>query len=198
MKNCQLHLFTTLHSRNTNIFSEKVIILGDFEIEVENKVMKSFLQKHTFYNIMKQNTCFKGDGGSCIDLLITNSKFSFMKTNSFETGLSDHHHMIYTILKTKFEKFKPKKSIYCNFKQYDSDQFKLDIFNSMSAMRAYAAYKNSFVSILDNHFSKKAKNLRGNQKPHFNKNLRKQIMIRSCIKNKANKSENPSDIVKFK
>ena len=136
MKNCQLHLFTTLHSRNTNIFSEKVIILGDFEIEVENKVMKSFLQKHTFYNIMKQNTCFKGDGGSCIDLLITNSKFSFMKANSFETGLSDHHHMIYTILKTKFEKFKPKKSIYRNFIQYHSDQFKLGIFNSMSAMRA--------------------------------------------------------------
>ena len=121
-----------------------------------------------------------------------------MKANSFETGLSGHHHMIYTILKTKFEKFKPKKSIYCNFKQHDSDQFKLDIFNSMSAMRAYAAYKNSFVSILDNHFSKKAKNLRGNQKPHFNKNLRKQIMIRLSLKNKANKSKNPSDIVKFK
>ena len=49
---------------------------------------------------MKQNTCFKGDGGSYIDLLITNSKFSFMKSNSFEIGLSDHHGMIYTILKT--------------------------------------------------------------------------------------------------
>ena len=160
--------------------------------------MKSFLQKHTFYNIMKQNTCFKGDGGSCIDLLITNSKFSFMKTNSFETGLSDHHHMIYTILKTKFEKFKPKKSIYCNFKQYDSDQFKLDIFNSMSAMRAHAAYKNNFVSIVDKHSPNITNILRGSQKPHFNKNLRKQIMIRSCLKNKANKPENPSNIVKFK
>ena len=40
--------------------------------------------------MMKQRTCFKGDGGSCIDLLITKSKFSFMKTNTFETGLSDH------------------------------------------------------------------------------------------------------------
>ena len=30
---------------------------------------------------MKQNTCFKGDGGLCIDLLIANSKFSFMKKN---------------------------------------------------------------------------------------------------------------------
>ena len=121
-----------------------------------------------------------------------------MKANSFETGLSGHHHMIYTILKTKFEKFKPKKSIYRNFKQYDSDQFKLNIFISMSAMGAYAAYKNSFVSILDNHSSMKTKNLRGNQKPHFNKNLRKQIMIRSCLKNKVNESENSSDTVKFK
>ena len=70
-----------------------------------------------FYNMMKQNTCFKYDGGSSIDLLITNSKFLFLKRNFFATGLSDHHYMIYTILKTKFEKFEPKKLIYRNFKQ---------------------------------------------------------------------------------
>ena len=90
--------------------------------------------------MMKQNTCLKGDGGSFIDLLITNYKFSFMKTNSFETGLSHNNHMIYTIYKTKFEKFKSKKPIYRNFKQYDNDQFKLDVFNSMSAMRTHAAF----------------------------------------------------------
>ena len=39
---------------------------------------------------MKRNRCFKGVGGSCIDLLITNSKFSFMKANVFETVLTDH------------------------------------------------------------------------------------------------------------
>ena len=56
---------------------EQVVILGDFNIEAENEVMKDFLQEHTFYNMMKQNICFKSDGVSCIDLLITNSKFSF-------------------------------------------------------------------------------------------------------------------------
>ena len=40
---------------------EKVIVLGDFNIEAENKVMKDFLQEHRFYNMMKQNTCFKGE-----------------------------------------------------------------------------------------------------------------------------------------
>ena len=54
---------------------EKVIILGNFNIDAENKVKKYFLQEHKFYHIMKHNTYFQGDGGSCIDLLITNSKF---------------------------------------------------------------------------------------------------------------------------
>ena len=101
-----------------------------------------------------------------------------MKTNSFETSLSDHHHMTHAIFKTKFKKFEPKKSIYRNFIQYDSDQFKLDIFNSMFAMRFHAAFENSFLSILDKHAPKKTKTLKWSQKPHFNENLWKQIMIR--------------------
>ena len=64
-----------------------------------------------------------------------------MKANSFETALSDDHHMIHTFLKTKFEKFQPKKLIYCNFKQFDIDEFKLGICNSMSAMRTQQPLK---------------------------------------------------------
>ena len=103
-----------------------------------------------------------------------------------KTGFSDHH-MINAILKTKFEKFEPKKSIYCNFKQYDSEQFKLDLCDSMFPVRTHAAFEKKFNSILGKHAAKKTKILRVNQKPYFNKNLRKQIMIRSRLRNKANK-----------
>ena len=68
----------------------------------------------------------------------TNYKFEIFWNFS---GLSDHHHKIYTILKTKSEKFKPKKITYRYFKQYGSDEFKLDIFNSMSAMRTHKPLK---------------------------------------------------------
>ena len=78
---------------------------------------------------MKQNTCFKGNIGSCFDLLITNSKLSSMKTNSFDTGLSDYHHMTYIILKTKSEKSETKKKIYLHFKNFNIEQFKSDIGN---------------------------------------------------------------------
>ena len=52
---------------------------------------------------MKQNTFFKSNGGPCLHLLIINSKCSFMKIISFETSLSDHHHIIHAIFKTKLE-----------------------------------------------------------------------------------------------
>ena len=48
----------------------------------------------------------------------------------------------------------------------------------MSAVRTHAAFENNFVSILDKNAPKKTKILRGNQKPHPNMNLRKQILIR--------------------
>ena len=57
--------------------------------------------------------------------------------------------MIYIILKTKFKKFEPKKLIYRNLKQCDSDQFNLDLCNVTSTMRTHAAFKNFFFSILD-------------------------------------------------
>ena len=65
-------------------------------------------------------------------------------------------------------------------------------------MRTHVAFENNFVSISDKHAPKKTNILQGNQKPYFNKNLRKQIMITSRLKHKANKSKNPSGIVKFK
>ena len=68
----------------------------------------------------------------------------------------------------------------------------------MFAVRTHVAFENNFVSILDKGTPNKTKILWGNQRPHFHKNLRKKIMIRSRLKNKANKSKNPIDLAKFK
>ena len=104
--------------------------------------------------MMKQNTCFKSDGDSCH--LFTNYKFeiSIYENKFLKNIMSDHRHMIFTILKTKFEKFEPKKSVYLNFKKH-SDQFKLDFFNSISAMSTHAAFENNLASISDEHAPKK-------------------------------------------
>ena len=53
-----------------------------------------------------------------IDLNLTNNKFSFKNTQSFETGLNDHYHMVYTFLKTSFQKSEPKQFICRDFKNF--------------------------------------------------------------------------------
>ena len=63
------------------------------------------------YSIIKGHTCFKGKD-SLIDLILTNGKFSFKNTQSYETGPNDHHHMVYTMLKSTFQKSEPKQLIY--------------------------------------------------------------------------------------
>ena len=43
--------------------------------------------------------------------------------------------------------------------------------------------------VINKHAPKKTIILRGNQKPHFNKNLHKQIITKSRLKNKTNRSK---------
>ena len=80
---------------------DNYIILGDY-MEPSDSIWKTFMQSHNLFNLIKSNTCFIGSG-SCRDLIFTNRKFGFKNSSIFETGLSDHHHLICSMLKTTFE-----------------------------------------------------------------------------------------------
>ena len=70
--------------------------------------------------------CFKGTC-SCIDLMLTNRKYSFKITFSYETRLSDHHHLIYSVLKTTFKCEESKKLIYRNYSSFSLKDFRSDL-----------------------------------------------------------------------
>ena len=74
------------------------IFLGDFNIELNSPILASFMQSLNLFDIIKSNTCFKGSFTS-IDLILTSRKHCFKHFFTFETGLSDHHHMIYSMVK---------------------------------------------------------------------------------------------------
>ena len=54
------------------------------------------------------------------------------------------------------------------------------------------------METLSKHAPKKTKIFRGNHKPHIHKILRKAIMNRSQLINKANKTKDPKVILKYK
>ena len=66
-------------------------------------------------NLIKGPTYFKLANGSTIDLFLTTNKYKFQKTNSFETGISDHDRLIATVLKTTYERFPPKLLTYRSY-----------------------------------------------------------------------------------
>ena len=62
----------------------------------------------------------------------------------------------------------------------------------------FPSFENNFVNLLNQQAPKKSKVFCGNQKPHLNKSLRAAIMKRSRLKNKADKSQLPADLFKYK
>ena len=55
---------------------------------------------------------------SCIDLFLTNSLKSLEKCLTLETGMSDFHKLIITILKVKTDKSPPRITKYRDYKNF--------------------------------------------------------------------------------
>ena len=64
--------------------------------------------------------------------------------------------------------------------------------------KKYGIFEKTFEYAWNAHAPKKTKFLHGNQKPHVDKNLRKAIMKRSQLKNKANRTKKLEDITRYK
>ena len=79
------------------------------------------------------NACFKNPNNpSCIDLFLTNTIRSFQETQVFETGLSDFHKLVVTVLKSTFPKSPPKIITYRSYKNFSNDLFRNDLNSLLS------------------------------------------------------------------
>ena len=84
---------------------DNVVILGDFNCEMTEEVMEEFCSLYNLKTLIKTPTCFKSiKNPSCIDLILTNRANSFQNSSSVETGLSDFHHLVLTVLKISYKK----------------------------------------------------------------------------------------------
>ena len=89
-----------------------------------NPILSQFLDTFALSPLNIDSTCFKNlKNPSCIVLLLTNFKHSFMKTNVFETGISDHHKMMSTIMRLHFTRESSKTKYYRDYRKFDIDYF---------------------------------------------------------------------------
>ena len=177
---------------------DNYIFLGDFNMEPNCLALTSFMQSFNFFNLIKTNAYLKVKG-TCIDLILTNGKYCFKHLSTYETGLSDHHHLVYFMSKTCFKRGESKHFIYRDYKNFNEINFRKDLEDKLEECpKHYENFEKTFVNVLDAHAPRKTKVLRGNRKPHVDKNLRIAIMKRSKLKNKANRTKLQEDIAKYK
>ena len=93
------------------------IIMADFSAQPLDSAMTDFVKVNGLINLIKGNTCFKGKN-SCIDLILTNRIFSFKHSNCYATVINDHHHLIYSKLKSNFSNSEPKLVNYRDYKSF--------------------------------------------------------------------------------
>ena len=80
-----------------SVYNNK-IVFSDFNSETSHPGMLSFMNNKNLINFVKKNKlCFKGEE-PYVDLILTNRSYFFKHISSIETSLSDHHHLISTIM----------------------------------------------------------------------------------------------------
>ena len=111
--------------------------------------MISFINDENFINLVKDKTCFRGKS-SCIDLILSSGRYSFKHTSSTETGLSDHHHLISSMMKTTFEKEESKGLVYQDYKNFSFNSFKSELLSKFHLKNVtFTSFENNFVNVLN-------------------------------------------------
>ena len=122
-----LELFFNELSSSLNSALDKhdnVIIMGDINIDTHDIThyghtkLNSFSDVFGLSNIVKDKTCFTKSHILSIHVLLTNKPRSLYNTTVFETGLSDFHGLVSTLMKAHIPRLKPKLIQYRSYKKF--------------------------------------------------------------------------------
>ena len=167
---------------------DNLLILGDLNSELEEACLNDFCNVNNLKSLNKKPTCFKNpENPSCIDLFLTNRQKSFQNTSTIETGISDVHKLVVTVLKMYYKKQKPKIFQYRNYKIFNEESFKNELNRELTLIdlnnAELADFQDIYLSVLNKHAPVKHKYIRANNSNFMTKNLRKEIMLRSKFRN---------------
>ena len=181
---------------------ESLILIGDFNCEIDGDVISSFVDNYNLNSLVRSPTCFKSDSPRCIDLILTNRNRSFQSTVVIETGLSDFHAMIVTVLKGGYVKRGPKIITYRDYSRFSAVDFRAHLSNVLSQELVgngdYGAFEAVVMGVLNEHAPVKKKSIRANDAPFMTKVLRKENMHRTKLRNKYNDDRTEENLKAFK
>ena len=103
---------------NTEKEFEFIVLLGDFSMIAENTRIEQLLNTFPLESLITSTICFKIVTPTCIDLILTNHKQYFLKSQTLVTGIFDFHALTLTIMRNTFCKGNPKTKFYRDHKNF--------------------------------------------------------------------------------
>ena len=130
--NISRHLDTLRKSLDLySVLYENTILIGVFNVSIDDPHMESFCESYRFKSLIKDSACFKNlENPSCIDLILTNSPYSFQNSCVIET--TSFHKMIVSVMKTTFQKLKPRIVQYGDYTQFSNNNFRKKLLENLS------------------------------------------------------------------
>ena len=106
--------------------------MEDLNSEVSKNCLNCFRNFSSFKTLNRGPTCLKyANNPSCMDLLLTNRQRCFQQRYATETGISDFHRMVLTVIKTRYKMQNPKTIQYINYKHFHEQPFNFDLDNDL-------------------------------------------------------------------
>ena len=160
--------------------------MGDLNSEVSENCLNGFCSVSNLKTLNRGSYCFKNPNNPpCIDLFLTNRQQCFQQPCTLETGISDFHKMVVTVMKTHYKKQKAKTIQYRNYKNFHEQSFNFKLNNELLKIDINnAEFNEIFLKVLDKHAPRKQKYIRANNSNYITKALRKEIMHSSRLRNK--------------
>ena len=181
---------------------DNLMIIGDLNAEVNLECMKLFCETYDLRSLIKVPKCYKNpEKPSCIDFLLTIRPKSFQNSSVVETGLSDFHKMTVTVMKTTFEKLKPRVSYFRNWNEFCNENFRTQLLNKLSldnfnnSSNDINIFLEICINTLDVFATRKKKYLRGNNMTFMSKNLVNAHRKRTHLRNEFLKNRTESNRV---
>ena len=166
---------------------DNFLLLGDFNMSFSHKNMTDLCDMFESNHLIKDPTYFKGSNHSYIDNFYANKNTMFSNLSTIETGISDHHSLICTLLRSAFCK-RPSKFIYCrSYSNYNKEQFENVLKQRLVSSSNFEEFFDTFLATLNEHAPLKKKKNRYNNQVFMSKTLRKAIMKRSKLRNTFSK-----------
>ena len=152
---------------------DNYILIGNFNSEPNEEILKEFCEIYNLTSLIQEATCFKSllDPGS-IGLMLTNRQRRFQNSHNVETGLSDHHKMTITVLKTLFQKQSRKIIKYMDYKTVNVNLFRDQLLKHITSCGddiTYDTFEKTFIHLLNLYAPMKTKYIRANNGSFMNK-----------------------------